>query len=138
MKKVNNKEKLDQLVNSTIDDIEEMSDNEILQLATDTFGGLEQVVLKFNSIVKKAEGTVRVSNFEDAKKKLEANQSHTHSAKIIHLPLDQKKNILEMVQRNKLITTLAARNATDYEADIDTMLEDLVDLGVIDENGNPL
>lgn len=131
-------DKLDRLVDSMIDDIQEMPDEEVLELAIENYGGIKQLITNFNSAVEKAEKIAKVRRFEAPKEKLGTSHSPTNSAKIINLPLDQKKSILEMIRRNKLITTLAARNATDYEADIDTMLEDLVDLGVIDENGNQL
>jgi len=139
MKKAQKKKDLERLGNSVIDDIEKMPDDEILQHAIDTFGGLEQVVMKFNSIVEQAECIARKEPFEKAKMKLvEDRQSPPVVSNIITLPTERKKEILEMVQSNKGITTLAARNATNRDADIDSELDDLIELGVIDENGNLL
>ena len=136
--KQSDKAKLDRLVDSVIDDIQGMRDEEVLELAMETFGGIEPVVKKFNSIVEQAENIARKIKFNEAQEKLKTNIQIPHSSKIVSLPIDRKKGILAMVQKNRGITTLAARNATDSEADIDSMLEDLVELGVIDEDGNPL
>jgi len=135
--KETDKEKLDRLVDSVIDDIQEMSDEEVLQLALETFGGIKPVITKFNFIVEQAEGVARKRRFDAAKEKVKVTRESSRLVSIVNLPIERKKSILAMAQRNGTITTLAARSATDSEADIDTLLEDLVEFGVIDENGNP-
>jgi len=132
------KDKLNRLVDSVIDDIQEMPDEEVSQLAIEVFGGIEPVINNFNSIVERAEKVAKKQRYDDAKNRLKATHGSSHSANIVNLPLDRKKAILEIVQKNRLISTRAARSATDIEADIDSTLEDLVELGAIDENGNPL
>jgi predicted O-linked N-acetylglucosamine transferase (SPINDLY family) len=61
---------------------------------------------------------------------------------IIALPLSQKKEILRrLVAKSSALPrqiTLAARNEDEMsESDLDGILENLRDLGVIDEQGNP-
>ena len=136
--KRDNKESLNKLLDSVIDDIKEMPDDEVMGLATDTFGGIEQVVTRFNSIVEYAENKAKKIRLERAQRKIRETKETSHASNIVNLPMDRKKQVLEMAQRNGSISTLAARNLTDNEADIDSMLEDLFELGVIDENGNSL
>ena len=61
---------------------------------------------------------------------------------IIALPLSRKKEILrQLVAKSPALPqqiTVAARNEDEMsESDLDIILENLKDLGVIDEQGNP-
>ena len=62
-------------------------------------------------------------------------------AKVTELPLDRKTALVAHFAKHpqSLLAklTMAARNEANSEADLDSLLEDLLELGVIDDEGNP-
>ena len=60
---------------------------------------------------------------------------------MILLPLNRKKALVAQLAHSAGALperlTIAARNEDNSEADLDSLLEDLLELGVIDDEGNP-
>ncbi len=63
-----------------------------------------------------------------------------HRRNILQWPEERKRALIQQFARNdntlKQKLTLAARKGEDTEADMDSFIEDLIDLGVIDDEGN--
>ncbi len=59
---------------------------------------------------------------------------------MVELALEKKRALIDKFAGNdnqlRERLTMAARNEEDSEADIDSFLEDLVELGIIDDEGN--
>lgn len=131
-------EKLNALTDSVAIDIMAMSDEEILDIATGVFGSKDEINKVFDNVVEKAIVDVGRKRFQAAKAKLDEENRHHKKSKINSLSLEQKQKVIEMIQRNSDIPTLAARNASKIQDDLDSLLEDLVQVGIIDEDGNLL
>ena len=55
-------------------------------------------------------------------------------------PVERKRALIQRFAKNdsalKQKLTLAARKGEDTEADMDSFIDDLIDLGIIDDEGN--
>ncbi|HUZ34126.1 MAG TPA: hypothetical protein VMV19_18770 [Xanthobacteraceae bacterium] len=125
-----------------IEDIIGRSDEEILAEVREDHGDIDAAVQRLRGLITKALTLV-------AKKKLQAAQAAVREARerssalrIIPGSFEVKKKLLlSVIARQPAGSsplTLAARNADELtESDVDGILQDLQDLGLIDERGNP-
>jgi hypothetical protein len=103
-----------------------------------------------NELARRGQDAVLRGIAESKRRKLAAARSDYKAAagggrsNVVALPIGDKRRILAQVAANdpglRAKLTLAARSAEAGEIsenDLDSLLEDLRDLGVIDENGNP-
>lgn len=135
----NARRQIERLIEALGRDIDAMSDEEILAEAADLYGSTEKAATDTLTII----GAVIAAS---GKQRLAAARKgyDTHVAgsrpNVVKLPLERKLVLIERFAGNdndvgqKL--TLAARNGEAVEADIDSFLEDLIELGLIDEEGN--
>jgi hypothetical protein len=124
---------------SFVQDILARSDSEILaEMAED--GNASQALARVRDLVR------RVLDASGKAKMAAARAAMKHAARkpaaLIALPLSQKKEILRRLEGGSSAVprqiTLAARNQDQLsESDLDEILQNLRDLGVIDEQGNP-
>ncbi len=133
-----NKHKLPKAVADILaDDILESSDEEILSDAHQKYDDVNAEVGKTKTLVKSAIMKIRKSKMVLAEKQLIENKNTTKLNNVLTLPVDSKRKIIEGAKKSVGSLTLAARNEEETsETDTDSVLQDLIDLGVIDDNGN--
>ena len=72
-----------------------------------------------------------------AKEQLEQKRKATNQNNILTLAINDKRALIHQAKDSVHSLTLAARNEEEMsESDINGVLQDLIDLGVIDEDGN--
>jgi hypothetical protein len=132
--------KLDRLGEALAKDLDKLSGNELSEeIAADDDDG-EKTVARMRNLIESAiaeSGRRRLARARQAYDAIERKQR----AKVIQLPLDRKKALVAHFAHSASALperlTLAARNEDNSEADLDSLLEDLLELGVIDDEGNP-
>ena len=132
-----NKHKLPKAVaDILVDDILESSDEEILSDAHHKYDDVDAEVSKTRELIHSAIMESRKSKMALAEKQLIDNKDRSKSNNILTLPVGTKRKLIEEAKRSVGSLTLAARNEEKMsETDTDSVLQDLIDLGVIDENG---
>ncbi|MEQ8353984.1 MAG: hypothetical protein RH942_00490 [Kiloniellaceae bacterium] len=133
------RQKLERLADALCRDIDHMSDAELLREVVDDFSNPEQTALDIKRQVGQLVSEFGRKRLVDARRGYEAATSgamqRSHA-----LSLERKRELVERFAasdsdlREKL--TMAARNQEDFESDIDSFIEDLIELGVIDREGN--
>lgn len=141
MNKEQNKarEKLERLCNTLADDIDAMSDEELL-------AELKEAGEDANAIATRTGALVADAIVNSGRRKLAAAragykaQKAGQSGNILQWPVERKRALIQRFAENdnalKQKLTLAARKGEDTEADMDSFIDDLIDLGVIDDEGN--
>lgn len=120
-----------------VDDILESSDEEVLSDAHQKYDDVNTEVSKTKALIKSAIMKSRKSKLALAEKQLIENKNTTKLNNVLTLPVDSKRKIIEEAKKSVGSLTLAARNEEETsETDTDSVLQDLIDLGVIDDNGN--
>lgn len=135
----NARRQLARLADALARDIDQLTDEELAKEAAQEFGSVDKAAAVIKSRITRAleEGGRR--RLAAAR---QAYDSHLHrnQSKIARLSLERKRVIIERFASNdnalQQKLTLAARNEEAPEADIDSFLEDLVELGLIDDEGN--
>ena len=127
------------IANNIVEDILEASDEEIVNEAQSAFEDVDLEIEKTKKLIQSAVMKSRKQRLFTAKKQLEGKRSSQGGENILTLSFVQKKQLIEQAKQSVPSLTLAARNEEDItETDADGMLQDLIDLDVIDENGNIL
>ncbi len=134
----NNRDKLPMTVaNILVDDILEASDEEILDEANETYDDIDSEVKKTKNLIYSAVMKSRKSRLAIIKKELNKNKSKRLDNNILSLLVNDKRKLIEDLKKSNESLTLAARNEEAMsEVDINSAIQDLIDLGVIDENGD--
>jgi hypothetical protein len=131
------RQKLDRLVDALIKDIDALSDEELIEeVAAD--GDVEKAVNQVEDLIESAIAESGRRRLTRARRAYDAVTAKDRP-KVILLPLSRKKALVAHFADSSKFPeklTLAARNADNTEADIDGLLEDLLELGVIDDKGN--
>lgn len=131
--------KLNRIAEALARDVDAASDAELLAEAAEEHGTAEAAVEDLRNTLKRA------LDESGRQRLIRARQGYDQtfpgqSAKVIQLPLERKRALLERFAKSGAAggqkVTLAARNEADSEADVDSLLEDLLELGAIDEEGN--
>lgn len=134
------RQKFGRLADALANDVDNMSDQEILKEAAERHGSVEQAAASVRAIVASAIASAGKQRLHALRKAYDA-EIGARQSNVVRLPLERKRALLERFAKNdnalQKKLTLAARNEEDSEADLDSFLEDLVRLGVIDEQGNP-
>lgn len=116
------------------------SDAEVLEEAKAVFGSADAAAAGARDIIRTAMITVGKQRLAQARAAYDVRTKRP-IASVFNLPVERKKALLKSFAANDAAfsqkLTLAARNGTETEGDLDGLLEDLLDLGVIDEAGNP-
>ncbi len=125
------------VANTLANDILNLSDEELLQEAQDEFDDVASEISSARDAINSAILKSKKSRLSDAKEQLEQKRKGTNQNNILTLTLNNKRAIIHQAKESVHSLTLAARNEEEMsESDINGVLQDLVDLGVIDENGN--
>ncbi len=131
------RQKLDRLVDALVRDVDALSDEELTEeVAAD--GDVEKAVNQVKNLIESAiaeSGRQRLSRARRAYDAVTAKDR----LRVMQLPLSRKKALVAKFADSSTFPeklTLAARNADNTEADIDGLLQDLLELGVVDDEGN--
>ena len=128
--------KLDLLTDALAKDIDQLSEDDLKAEISEEFGSPKTLAESLRASIESTFASHGKKRLSDARATLDARQTRA-TAKIVDLSYVDKKTLFERLRENDSINlTLAARNEEDSEADIDSILEDLHDLGVIDDEGN--
>ncbi len=130
---------LDRLADALARDVDRLTDDELLEEAAESYGAAETAVSETRDLVEAAITAHAKNRFAAARQAYEAHTS-TSRPKVLELPWERKRALIDKFASNdnalKEKLTMAAHNEEEFEADIDSFLEDLVELGVIDDEGN--
>jgi len=132
-------EKLTRLCNALADDMDSISDEEMLAELEEAGEDGDAIATHADQLIAEAIAKVGRRKLESARAGYVARQIGHHS-NILQWPVERKRHLIQHFAQNdaeldrKL--TLAARKAENTEADMDSFIEDLIDLGVIDADGN--
>ena len=132
------KNKLPKLVaDILIDDILDSSDDEILSEAREKYDDVDSEIARTRSIINAAVIKSRKSRLIIAKEQLEKNKTTKRENYVLSFSISDKRRLINQAKESVDSLTLAARNEDEMsEQNVDGVLQDLIDLGVIDENGN--
>ena len=134
-------EKLEQLCNALADDIDAMSDEELLAELKGTGEDTDAIAERTGELIADAIAKVGRRKLATARAGYEAETHQTvHGSNVLQWPVSRKRTLVQgFAQKYKELEeklTLAARAGKDTEADMDSFIEDLIDLGVIDDEGD--
>ena len=131
---------LERLAAAHVNDILNASEEQILAEAQEEFGDTERAARHVNDLINKARAAVGKDKLAAARASLEQSKL-VRQCNAVNLPWERKQEIIQEFaaasSEQRTALTLAARKGGDLsESDLDVLLEALVDLGAIDENGN--
>ncbi len=135
-------EQLEKLTDALVEDIINLSDKEILLEAEELFNDLLEVNNHIREVINSAVLRASKSRLIEAKKQVNEYKKTAKGNNVIALSSAQKKSVIEDFTtqdpslNQKL--TLAARKGEGIQTknDIEGMFEDMLELGLIDEEGN--
>ena len=132
-------EKLERLCNALADDIDAMSDEELLAELAEAGEDADAIVDRTRTLIADAVAEVGRRKLAAARSGYDAQT--VHRSNVLQWPAPRKSSLIQhFVQNNNEFErkwTLAAREGKDLEADMDSAVEDLIALGLIDDEGNP-
>ena len=132
-------EKLERLCNALADDIDAMSDEELLAELAEAGEDVDAIVDRTRTLIADAVAEVGRRKLVAARSGYEATQTGPRS-NVLQWPGNRKRELIQHFAENdaelEQKLTLAAREGKDTEADMNSFIEDLIDLGVIDDEGN--
>ena len=136
------REKLDRLTDSLVEDILSMSDAEILAEATEEHDDVDTAVARVRGIISGAIAKSGKAKMQAARKALEETRDRGSRGSVFQLPFAEKRVLLERLgARDSTIgeqLTMAARKGGEMtEKDVDAILDALLELGAIDDDGRP-
>lgn len=140
---VKESELLNQVTDTIVQDILDLSDEEILAEANERFGDPQHEINRLRGVIENAILYASKKNFAETKASLSAHRKNSQISNIVAISIAQKRSIVEQFTskdtelQEKL--TLAARKGEGIqtENDINGMVEDLVELGLINKEGKP-
>ena len=117
-------------------DIDSLSSKELREEVEVEYGSVNRALASVNAVISHAVQSGNATTESDDLKSTEEGTS------VFSLPLEKKRSILERVSEyfkevDEPVTS-AARNEKEFDSDIDSFLEDLIELGVIDHSGKIL
>lgn len=120
-----------------VDDILDSSDDEILSEAREQYDDVDAEITNTRNIINTAVMKNRKTRLAVAKEQLENNRAVKQTSNVLSLSISDKRKLINQIKESIDSLTLAARNEEEMtELDADGVLQDLIGLGVIDENGN--
>ena len=119
------------------EDILDLSDDEVMSEAQEKYGDVELEISDTRNILNSAIMKSRKSKLAAARQYLDSNRNQNNPTNILSLSIGGKRKLIAQAKQSVDSLTLAARNEEEMsESDTDGILQDLIDLGVIDEDGN--
>jgi len=132
--------KLDRLGEALAKDLDALSDDELMEDIAATDEERQKTVSHMRSLIEDAIAASGRQRLAKARQGYDAIGGKAR-AKVTELPLDRKKALVAHFAKNPQALseklTMAARNEANSEADLDSLLQDLLELGAIDDEGNP-
>ena len=133
------RENLERLCNALADDIDTMGDEELLAELDEAGEDADAIANRTRSLIADAIANVGRRKREAARSGYESTQTG-HRSNVLQWPGNRKRELIQHFAENdaelEQKLTLAAREGKDTEADMNSFIEDLIDLGVIDDEGN--
>ena len=134
-------EKLKRLCRALDDDMDSMSDEEMLAELEEAGEDADAIATRADQLITEAIAKVGRCRLESARA---GYMAKTHPAsyrsRVLQWPVNRKLALIQSFAQNddafKQKVTLAARKGNDTEMDLDSFIEDLIELGVIDDRGN--
>lgn len=135
-------EKLARLIDVMIDQDATLSDEEIREEAKAEFGSVDAAVSYVDDLFEAAIMKAGRQNRERAQAAIRAAKQAAVNGNLLAWPLTRKQKVLQAHAQaaagQKTGLALAARNGGEMsEADLDAYLKNLIELGAIDDEGNP-
>lgn len=132
-------EQLERLAEALAQDVDELTDEEVLAEVRELYGDPTAAANQTKSVIRRAIEAHGQRRLQSARTRYQAEQVRQDTPKVLDWPTEQKAELLSSVlaspSRVRDRLTIAARNEDDLRADPDSAIEDLFDLGVIDEEG---
>lgn len=130
-------------VDRRLEEIDALSDDEIVAEAREAGEDPEQVAGELRSLINDLIREQAKERLKAARASLDAKRTTKSSGSANVLSFERKQAILKGFAENdgrlRERLTMAARNGEGAtEREVDSILQDLRDLGVVDEDGNPL
>ena len=130
---------LERLADALARDVDQLTDEELLREAKEDYGDPDKAIFATKNIIQQAISAHGKRRLAAARRAYEA-QNAIVGAKVFELSTERKRELVERFASNdnklRERLTMAARNQESLEDDIDSFLEDLIELGVIDDEGN--
>jgi len=135
------REQIARLSDALARDVDALSDQELLSEAAEDFESPASAVDSVKRTLDSASARGARARLESARRAYD-EKMRTLKPKVMNAPTAEKIALLEKFAANdntlRQKLTLAARNEEQGAADVDGLLGDLIELGVIDEEGNIL
>ena len=120
-----------------VSDILQASDEEIVSEAHKVFDDVDSVISEARNIIDASVMKSRKSKLTAARAQLEKSKGTKQETNVLLFSISDKRKLISQAKNSVDSLTLAARNEEKVsEADADGILQDLIKLGVIDEDGN--
>lgn len=141
-RKAGNKPDLFQLADALVDDLMALSDEELLNEVRE--GGADPEALA-SELREKIEARIAADNkarLAKAREEINAARAARASSGVVSLPLARKQQIIGLFAANdgqlrQRLTMAARKGEGASEREVDDILRDLLDLGAIDDKGDP-
>jgi len=141
-KKYTSIEQLEKLTDALVEDILELSDQEVLLEIKEQFSDPSEINNHIRDVISSAVLRAAKIKLIEAKKQVNEYKEMTQKSNVISLSNAKKKSVIENFttqdpELNQKLT-LAARKGEGIETenDINGMFKDMLELGLIDEEGN--
>ena len=130
---------LERLADALVRDIDQLTDEELRRETKEDYDDPDKAIFATKNVVQQAISAHGKRRLTAARRAYEA-QSAIVGVKLFELSTERKRELIERFANNdnkpRERLTMAARNQENLEYDIDSFLEDLIELGVIDNEGN--
>jgi hypothetical protein len=124
------------LVDADLRALLEQSEESTLAEAAELYGDAIKAASDVRAKVQAAVLEAGRRRLAEARKAIDSERPA--GGKVLHWPVDRKRDLLARLRRADTGLTMAARQGeNESENDLDSLIEDFVDLGVIDDEGNP-
>lgn len=129
------KELLDALLDAELEALLEANDDAILAEAAELHPDPAAVIARLRGIMTTA--ATQAGKARLAKARATLDQQDGSRGKVLTWPVLQKRNLVARLRQEVKGLTMAARQGQEEtESDLDSVIEDLIDIGVIDDEGN--
>ena len=129
-------QKLERLCNALADDVEGMSDEDLVAEMEELGEDADAIASRTAALIAEAIAKVGQRKLEAARAGYEAYQQSARPGNVLQWPTESKRDLIRRIAQNDPTLTFAARKEEDTEVDLDSAIEDLIELGVIDNEGN--
>lgn len=141
-RKPDNKPDLFQFADALVDDLMALSDEELLNEVREDGVDPEALAMELRDQIEARIATDNKARLARAREEMNAARAYRASSGVASLPLARKQQILGQFAANdgrlrQRLTMAARKGEGASEREVDDILRDLLDLGAIDDEGNP-